>query len=130
MLLQVLEGLRRIVEGRLGELRQRILQILRQLRIEAIPDPGVAHDAQQMQMLLDIGAAEEPAAKLRAVVRALLLSIDRVRPDCGPQGLATERHPAVDEMQVEARPARGDEPPGRDLLRGAAGADAAAEGEI
>ena len=130
MLLEVLERLRSVVERRVGELRQCVHQILRQLGVKTIADAWIANGTQQMQMLLNVGAAEDAPAKLGAILGSLLLPEQGTGLDQDPQCVSANRHAAFDEMQVEAYAERCNEPPGRDLVSRAVRANTASEVEV
>jgi hypothetical protein len=78
MLFEIFKRLRGVVERCVGKLRKRILEVLRELRIQPIPDTRIAHDVQQAQVLLEIGATEEPLTQLPPVLRALLVTEHRI----------------------------------------------------
>ncbi len=92
MFLEIFERLRGIVERRLGELRKRVVQILWELRIEPVAHSGVAHDAEQVQVLLDVRAAEETLAKLCPILGPLIVSKNRIGIDKRLQRVSACRH--------------------------------------
>jgi len=130
MLLQILQRLGGVLECGLRELRESILEILRQVRIESIPHARVAHDAQQVEVLLEVGAAEEASANLVAVGCALVVAVDYAGLDHRAQPVGRQRNAPLDQVQIDARPARRDEPPRGHALGRAVGADAASEAHV
>ncbi len=56
-----------VVERRVGKLRQCVHKILRELGVKTVADPWIANGPQQMQMLLDVCAAEDASAPQVAV---------------------------------------------------------------
>ena len=86
------------------KLRQCVHQILRQLGVKTIADAWIADGAQQMQMLLDVGAAEDAPAQFGAIFGSLLLPEQGIGLDQDPQCVAASTGASTF-----------DEVPGRDL---------------
>jgi hypothetical protein len=83
-----------------------------------------------MQVLLDIGAAENAPPQFGAIVGPVILPEQRIGLEQDPQRIAADWHTTFDEMQVKTDAARGDEPPGRDLVSRPARAYTASEVEV
>jgi hypothetical protein len=59
-----------------------------------------AHGSQQMQMLLDVGAAEDAPAQLGAILGSLLRTEQRIRRDQAAQRVSADGHTSTHELQV------------------------------
>ena len=132
MLLQIVERLRRLRQCLLGELRQRVHEMLRKFRVDPVADPGVAYQVDQADVLVDGRSAEETVLDLAPVVAPLALVENLTAVvEGGAQALGREGNvAATDQTEVHAGALGSDEPPGCDGVGRPVGLDAAAAGEV
>jgi hypothetical protein len=130
VLLEVLERLRGVVERQLGELRERVGEVVGKVEVDAVADPRAAHDMQQPQVLVEVGPPEQPSAHLGPVRGPLIVRIDRVGTERHPQGIDAERRAALDERKIDAGATVGEKPPGGHPVGRPVGTDSAAAREM
>ena len=116
VLLELLERCRRVVDRRVGQLGQRVVEVLRQIDVDPVADTRVPHDVQQAEVLVEVGPSVQPAAQDASVCGSSVLGPHRIAADLGAELLRGQRGASaasdrLHEVEVDARSTVGHEPP-------------------
>ena len=119
-----------IGESGLRQLRERALQVRREVNIDAVTDPWTPHDMKEADVLLEVSPTEEPGAHFGAVVAPSFMGEHRRRSQERSQGVNGQRRAPVQKGEIHPGSLIGDEPPCGDAIRRRIGANAAAADHV